>query len=150
MNEFNALLQELSEELDTPLIAEQQKLCTLNFNDRLEVSIQYDEADDTLLLGAMIIEISPGKFREKVLATALKANAVRPKAGFLGYSGKNNHLALFRKVPLHDLKGPTFVTLLDEFVEKAEGWKQAIEQGQPGPAFENNSPLSTKPPLTSL
>lgn len=128
MDRFTELLMELGSEVGQPLHPDKRGVCKLNVNDLFHVQIENDLRKDSLLIATFVGEIIPGKFRENILGEALKANQ-DVRAGILGYSGKNNQLALFKYLPLHQLHGKELLGFLNEFLDKAAGWRAALESG---------------------
>jgi hypothetical protein len=136
---FEELLKELGDALGVPLHPDKRRVCKLHINQELHVQIECDLAKGEVLLGCFACEIPPGKYRENILKEALKANHHFPRTAVLAYSAKNNQLALFHTLSLHQLSGKTLADQLERFVEMAHAWKISIEQGGAAPSFQPHS-----------
>ncbi len=128
MDRYTELLMELGSEIGQPLHPDKRGVCKLNVNDLFHVQIENDLQKEALLIATFIGEIIPGKFRENILREALKANQ-DVHLGILGYSGKNNQLALFSYLPVRAIHGKELLGFLNEFIEKASSWRTALESG---------------------
>ncbi|MBI3236722.1 MAG: CesT family type III secretion system chaperone [Chlamydiales bacterium] len=129
MDRFREILNDLGDLLGLPLYPDRLGACKLNMEDKCHVQIEYQPHKQRLLLACMICEIPPGKFREKVLKDALKANGFHSPE-VLCYSEKNNHLCLFEMVSLEYLNGQKLMDSINHFTEKAIAWRMGIETGR--------------------
>jgi hypothetical protein len=130
INRFDALLGELEAELGTPLYPDKIGACKLNVNEEFHVQLESDPHEENLLVATFICEIPPGKLRENILRDALKANFPFPQTGTLAYSDRNNQLTLFAYLPFAALTGRKLGEFLNLFLEKAKGWRTAVNTGQ--------------------
>ena len=126
---FSQLLQELSDELDTPLEPDVMNACTILFEDILPVQLELNEQNRSITLAAIVTEIPPGKFRETVLSAGLKANNLFPRTGSFAYRDTTNELILFQDIPLEDLDGKKIYDYLCIFVDTAMTWRKSIDTG---------------------
>jgi hypothetical protein len=126
---FSRLMQELSDELDTPLEPDVMNACTILFEDILPVQLELNEHKNTITLAAIIIEIPPGKFREMVLTAGLKANEQFPRYGTFAYRDTTNELILFHDIILEDIDGKKIADYLGIFVDTAMTWRKSIDSG---------------------
>lgn len=132
---FEQLLHELGPFFNLQLRSDRHSACTIRLHEALKVQIQLDFSQENLLILSEIIELPPGKFREKVLAEALKANGQPdPRIGVLCFVERDSALALYQSYPIELLKGDTLAGLMGPFLEMAESWRKAIENGQPAPS----------------
>ncbi len=132
---FEQLLQELGPFFNLQLRSDRHAACTVRIHEALKVQLQLDLTQENLLLFCEIIEVLPGKFREKVLLEALKANGLPdPRIGILCYVARNDFLALYQTYPVHLLNGESLIGLLGPFLEMAESWRKAIENGRAAPS----------------
>lgn len=130
MDRFEEILNDLGQLLGAALHPDRKGACKLNVNDVLHVQIEWQQQKDRLLLGCMICEIPPGKFRENILKDAMKSNSPYPAHGTLCYSEKNNKLCIFEFISLENLTGQKLLDHLQAFIAKAESWRIGVEQGQ--------------------
>lgn len=147
---FATLLHELSAVLDVPLHVDRNHACLFRVHEQLSVQIQLDATQERLWMASFICELPPGKFRENILAEALKANNLPdPRTGIFGYLAINNHLTLHQRYPLASLDGQKLSQLLAGFIDYADLWRDAIARGQPGPApiqsSKTTNPFGLKP-----
>lgn len=136
MDRFSEILYDLGKEIGVDLYPDENRICQLNFQDRLHIQLQYDEPSEKILIACFVCDVPPGKYREKLLKEALKSNALYPRLGTLGYSERNNKLTLFEYVHIPGLKGEKLFETLEAFIAKAVDWKEAVEGGKPLPTVE--------------
>lgn len=135
MDRFSQILYDLGKEMNTDLYPDQHRLCQLNWQDQLHIQLEYEEAKERLLIGTFLCDVPPGKFREKIFREALKSNAAFPRIGTLAYSDRNNKLTLFEYVYADNLRSDKLFQLLQQFINKAHQWKEAIEKNRPLPGI---------------
>lgn len=128
MNKFETLIQELGQVLGFTLQAEKGFLCKLILRGTIHVQLEFDEENDRIIIASLFAELPPGKFREDALMTALKTNFLDPSLGSFGYIDTPPTLVLQMYLPL-STSAALLGALLQQFVEKAITWKEAIEQG---------------------
>jgi len=136
---FAELIHELGQELDIELELDHLNVCSIVVDEQYTVQLEQDKYKEYLILGSAVLAISPGKFRENVLATALKANDIYPRPGTLAYRVASNELILFKKMHLEDLTAKQIVDELSLFLDMVETWKKAVDSG-------NIASLSTATP----
>lgn len=132
---FEILIQELSASLNVPLHVDRNRACALNIHRQFTVQLQLDSAQEKLIIAAFICELAPGKFRENVLAEALKANYLPdPRTGILGYLAPQNRLTLHQHYPFASMTAQDLAMIVAGFIDYAQLWKDAIDQGQISPS----------------
>jgi len=106
--------------------------CLLNIKDKLKVQLELDTNNQSVLIIASVLgELSPGKFREDILLSALKANAKPyPRIGNFAYSTKLNSLVLSSSLNIDHFKAENVLAVLTPFFHKAYAWKDAIDRGE--------------------
>ncbi len=129
---FTLLLKDLGSLLKIELVSDENNSCLLNIKDKLKVQLELDQNDqDILLIGSVLGELSPGKFREDILFSALKANAKPyPRIGNFAYSTKLNSLVLSSSLNIDHFTAENVLSVLTPFVHKAYAWKDAIDKGE--------------------
>ena len=141
---FETLIDQLGAILNIKLHVDHNHACALKIHQKLIIQLQMDTAQEKLLMASMICELPPGKFRENVLAEALKANNLPdPRTGTLGYLAINSHLTLHQSYPINSLDGAKLEMLLASFIDYAELWRVTIAKGQSSPSPISGS--STNP-----
>lgn len=134
INQFEELLQSLSQIFRLPLHIDRLNACSIQLHETLTIQLQLDVSQENLWIFCKLIEIPAGKFREIVLREALKANSLPdPRTGVFGYLASSNHLALFQKYPLTILNGERLAGFIGAFLELAALWQNAIQNGDPPP-----------------
>jgi hypothetical protein len=132
---FETLIQQLGESLGIKLQVDRNHACAIKIHQKLTVQLQIDTAQEKLLLASLVYELPPGKFRENVLAEALKANNLPdPRTGILGYLSHNNYLTLHQRYLFASLDGKSLAMIVAGFIDYADLWREAIEKGQTSPA----------------
>lgn len=140
---FESLIHQLGIALHTPLHVDHKHACTLQIHQKIRVQLQMDSAQEHVIALAFISELPPGKFRENVLAEALKANNLPdPRVGILGYLLTKNTLTLHQSYPIRSLDGHSLALFVAGLTDYAALWRDAIEHGQSSPA-----PIFLTPPL---
>lgn len=145
------VLQQLGEKLDLEIIPNLHGIARLMINEKLEVQFEVDVNGESLLIASFVSELPPGRFRERVLHDALKANhLIEENLGTLSYLGAENSLILTLNVPMHGLNGEDLYELLSIFVARATAWQSAIDNGHPSPPDTNEVPKGDGGLKTSL
>lgn len=144
---FANLLIELGNIFDCDLELDANQSCAILYDDRINIQLELNDYETDLIIGSSLFDIPPGRFREEVLKTALKANFIFPRVGTLGYSESFNQLALFELLPLDNLSGTDIADYLMKFVEEIDLWKKAIANGKAGPDRYLLTTTETKSPI---
>lgn len=132
---FAQLMQELGSILRLPLHPDKLGACSILIATDLIIQFQLDPSQENLFFFSKIMALPPGKFRENIFASALKANAqADPRAGILAYHAASDFLILFQKYPVFILNGERLAGLFGGFLEMVQSWQNAIRSGQSGPA----------------
>jgi hypothetical protein len=127
--QFALLMYELGQELDIDLEVDVMNACTILLEEKFRVQFEIDEYKNQLTMACIISVIPPGKFREKILATALKINGVYPRAGAFGYNEMANELILFYNFSLDELTGEKISNHMGIFLDISNQFKNAIDTG---------------------
>ncbi len=146
-NFYETLLNELSEALEIEkLTPDENNSCLIKFNNNLEIQIEQEKDEESLLISASLGEVPPGKYREDVFREALKANAAPyPRQGTFGYSLDTSQLILFKLMPYEELTGDKVAAYLTPFMEKAIEWKEMLEKGEVPHVILNHSAKESSP-----
>lgn len=125
---FGALLQELSHSLNIPnLQPDSNNSCLIRLESGLIIQIELDKGGQTLIIGADLGTVPPGKYRENLFREALKANDMpQPINGVLSFSKKSDHLVLFKRINIKDLNGERIAAEITPLAEKAFTWSEAL------------------------
>jgi hypothetical protein len=129
MNRFEELIAQLAKILNIHLEAEKGMLCKLNIDGKFSVHLQYEESDDLLMMGCMIVEVPPGKFKENVLREALKVNDLLPRLGNMCFSEKGNKLAIYTHISFEGLDAEKFNDMMHNFIDYCYRWYNAVTSG---------------------
>jgi hypothetical protein len=141
--ELERIIEILADELDTELNLDAGNLCNIMINDQIAVQLELDKTGENVMLGCMILEISPGKFRENVLKAALKANYVKEKGiGNFSYIPKSATLCLFEFLPLDYLTEESTFKFFTDFCNKALNWHENLQAGRIPTISSGGSPSS--------
>ncbi|MDX8431364.1 MAG: CesT family type III secretion system chaperone [Candidatus Algichlamydia australiensis] len=134
MDRFQTIIQELSQELATPLKATGDSTCAITFKNSLFTQIELSENQEKLVIICVIEKLPPGKYREQVLTAALQENALSsPLIGSLSFSRRSDELLLYASTPMAELNGKKLFEILLVLVDKAHRWQEAIQQNLPLP-----------------
>ena len=139
MDRFAQILYDLGKEIGIDLYPDPKRICQINFQDQIHIQLQYDEPKERLLIATFLCDVPPGKFREKLLKETLKSNGEYPRFGTFGYSERNNKLTLFEYVYPTHFSSEKLFKILEQFIEKALLWKEAIEKGRALPTLQGPS-----------
>lgn len=151
MQSFTDLMNDLGELLNTEIHPDLNLSCCLMINDSLKVQIEMSTTGEEILLASFVVELPPGRFREEVLRDALKANHQSDlNHGVLSYVKNHNALTLFQTIHAHGLSANDLYKYLSLFVERAKGWKDAINAGKTHPTDSGEVPQSREGQGSSL
>ncbi|HEU64899.1 MAG: hypothetical protein KR126chlam4_01139 [Candidatus Anoxychlamydiales bacterium] len=130
-SKFQELLLDLSEklELDLDLHVDKNRACSILFED-VEVQLELDGSSENLIVFTSIAEIPAGKYREKVLLDALKANNEFPYIAIFAYFEIDASLSMHNFLDFATLNADILSSYLATFVELAQKYKKAVERGQ--------------------
>lgn len=146
MEKYEQIMEELGDLLGVSLESEGTPMRRLAIQEKFILQFEPSRESDDLFIIAIISEIPPGKFREKVLKAALKENEnASYDQGIMGFIETQNLLSMHVKYPLRGAKAEKILELLPAFLEKAESWYDALQVGRAGP---NTSDIQSddKPP----
>jgi hypothetical protein len=142
IDRFEELIKELGMNINIPTLApDKHRICRLNINNILHIQIEPDQSRERVLLATFICDLPPGKFRERALKEALKANSDTLGSGYLGFCERTDQLALHLHLPLYNLTGEKLAGHLTKFIEKADSWRVAVETGSPLPSAPTPAPF---------
>ncbi|MCB1116766.1 MAG: CesT family type III secretion system chaperone [Chlamydiia bacterium] len=144
MDKFQELLWDLGELIELPLHVDKNHACNLLLDEKLEVQMQMDQHEENLLICAFLADVPPGRFRENVMKDALKVNADYHPFGTLAFYEKKNLLILQQHLPVEKLNGEKLSQVLEQFLEEAIEWQQAINSGSSAPTKYHS--VTGKPP----
>lgn len=134
MSRFETLLEELGAVFELKLHTDRKGACSIQVRPNLVVQLQPDPSQEALWIFTLVAETPAGKFREEIFKEALKANGLAgPRPGVFGYLQNTNQLTLSQKYPFDILNGERLSGLLGAFLELAEKWQEAIQQGRTSP-----------------
>ncbi len=133
MDRFAQILYDLGQELEIELFPDANRICQLNYKDNLHIQIHYDEPKEQIMIGTFLCDVPPGKYREKLLAATLASNHEYPRRGIFAYSERNNQLTFFTYAPTKGIRSDELSKQLNQFIETALLWKEAVENGKPLP-----------------
>ena len=154
MDRFQELLWDLGEIVNVPFHVDKHRACRILLEEKLAVHMEITQEGESLLIGALLGEIPPGRFRENGLNESLKVNAIPNPLGSFSYIEKTNTLVLQNFLALDTLNGEKLAQFLDDFIREAESWREAISQGHFAPhkylsAHSNHPPFYNIPPETT-
>lgn len=137
-DKFGSLLEELGQQIKTPLKPDKNNACLLKFKTGIQVQLELNERDETVIIVSDLGTLTFGRYRENVFKEALKANGLPPpRSGIFAYSKKNEVLVLCDQIPIDQLSGQKLADYLQLFTQKAELWKTSISRGEV-PSFMGN------------
>lgn len=138
-DKFTLLLEDLSKYLSLTLKPDAHHSCLLVIKNKVKVQLELDPTQNFLIIGSILAELPPGKFRENTLFAALKANAKPyPRLGNFAYSNKKNALVLFEKIEMDVFSIENILSMLIPFIKKAIHWKDALDNGHHAPMHEED------------
>lgn len=142
---FKEILTQLGIDLDLFLTPDDDRITSIQIDEKLLMQIELDESEQNILIGSFICDIPPGKFRENVFRNTLKANGQIPLSSTFAFNEPSSKLVLFQYLSLEKATMALLKKNLESFIEKAMNWKEAIESGMGAPAsFERE--IESKPP----
>ena len=126
MDPFEELLNNLSQQLGTPLAPDSHSSCLLSFDRGVKLQLELDKTGEYLIIGSFLGEVLPGKYREQLLIEALKSNHLR-QGGIFAFSLRKNGLVLFHKQLFASVEITALFALIQRLVERATLWQEAIK-----------------------
>ncbi|MEI8366608.1 MAG: CesT family type III secretion system chaperone [Parachlamydiaceae bacterium] len=128
---LGTLLQELGHALGIEnLHPDENNTCLIQLQNGQQIQIEMDKAGEFVLIGSVLGTVPPGRYRENLLKEALKANGMpHPIHGVLCFSTKTDHLIMFQKISLRDLRGEKIAAEITPFLDKAAIWWDAVKAG---------------------
>lgn len=147
IEQFNEILTQLGNDLDLNLSPENGKASTLKIDDMLLLQLEIDKTEENILIASSLFTLPPGKFRENVFQSTLKANGLLPPRFIFGFNEPSAELIFFQFLPLKNLTLKIVKKNLEEFIEEAMKWKEALEGGQSAPIDFIRSLEESKPSI---
>lgn len=146
MTPFEELIKGLALTFDPAISTEDGRTSRFRVNGKFSIQLELDPGLEKMMVGCMITEIPPGKYRENVLKEALKENnELPPRHGTLSYVERNNSLTLFDYLSIKTMTPEMMKIYLVLFIEKADAWFSAIQEGVLSPKKDVEKENS-KPP----
>lgn len=127
MQSMQNLLCEFGASVGIPSLAlDEDNRCNLVFDD-IAVSFELSKAEESFYLYSYLGD-APGENREKVYAMLLDANYIfrHTRGATLGMEDASKKIILIREYRLERMRLADFESLVEEFVNLAEYWKQKI------------------------
>jgi hypothetical protein len=129
MNKFETLILELGDVLAMTLEPQKGRLVSLSINGQMNLNIEFDEAKDMLLLGCLICDVPPGRYKELLFKETLRINGSYPRPGTFAYSERNNKLSLFTYLSFEKLTPEKLAEKIEAFLDVCDGWRRAADSG---------------------
>ena len=129
--ELNELMSAFAEKLGIEGIAVENGTCSLTIDD---IPMEFTESPDGLaVVGVAVIGEPPPDKREAFYEMLLEANTqlYGTKGIALGKSPDTGEIMLIGGLPFKGLELQEFCKDLDEFVSKAEEWRETVENFRP-------------------
>ena len=129
--ELNELMSAFAEKLGIEGIAVENGTCSLTIDD---IPMEFTESPDGLaVVGAAVIGEPPPDKREAFYEMLLQANTqlYGTQGIALGKSPDTGEIILIGGLPFKGLELQEFCKDLDEFVSKAEEWRETVENFRP-------------------
>lgn len=134
MRSYDALIHEMSELIDIPLSLGERGQVIIEVDGLLTVHIEHLVPSDEVRLAALLVTLPPDTVRERVLASALRANSLPAvQDGIFAFSSKRSALVIYKHYPVEPLDGDRLCDLLEKFILKGKEWVQALESGRTEP-----------------
>ncbi len=140
MKFFQELIWDLGELTKLPLHIDDHGACTLLIEELFPIQLDMDQAEENVVIIALLGEVPPGRFREELLKGALKANGSYQPWGTLSYSQKKDALILHAFLDATECRVQTLVDFLVPFIAHAESWQQALQSGTLPQNFASSEP----------
>ncbi len=125
---FNKLLKDLGNNVGLPeLSANSQGLCSLRFDDRLTIDLEYNEDREVFIISSLIGMIRPNQ-KEKFYSEFLEANLlwVGTSGATLGVDPETLTVFICYQEPLAGMEFSRFQNLIKEFSDAALFWNRRL------------------------
>ena len=129
--ELNELMSAFAEKLGIEGIAVENGTCSLTIDD---IPMEFTESPDGLaVVGAAVVGEPPPDKREAFYEMLLQANTqlYGTQGIALGESPDTGEIILIGGLPFKGLELQEFCKDLDEFINKAEEWRETVENFRP-------------------
>ncbi len=129
--ELNELMSSFAEKLGIEGIEVKDGICSMTIDD---IPMEFTESPGgEAVIGVAVIGEPPPEKREVFYEMLLEANTqlYGTKGIALSKMPDTGEIALIGGLPLKDLEVKEFCKSLDEFVSKAEEWREALENFRP-------------------
>ena len=130
MERFQQFLWDLGELIGLPLHIDKNHACKLLLEEKFTLQLEMSRDQESLLAIAIITELPPGAFLEKVLKETLKVNSIYHPFGIFGYIKKTNALTLHQYIDIEYKATDDVMKCLTLLAQEAENWRHAIEINQ--------------------
>ena len=143
---MQSMLAEFGASIGIPDLApDDEHRCDLMFDD-VAVSFELGVDDESVYIYALLGSVPQGD-AEGVYAELLHANHVFGGTGgaTLCVDPRTQGIVLLRAERLESLRPARFETLLEDFVNVAEGWMRRLESGEAGAAAARDGPDEPPP-----
>ena len=129
--ELNELMSSFAEKLGIEGIEVKDGICSMTIDD---IPMEFTESPDGLaVVGVAVIGEPPPEKREAFYEMLLEANTqlYGTKGIALGKSPDTGEIMLIGGLPFKGLELQEFCKALDEFINKAEEWRETVENFRP-------------------
>lgn len=128
-NQFEQILSDLSNFLNTPLKPDENNTCQIKFNNKIVVQLGVSQDTRDLIISSILGEIQESPYRNSIFEIALKINGASQIniTGYLGYGEVSQSLYLFDILRMDFLQGDSLSTYLNNFSSHANIWIDALE-----------------------
>jgi hypothetical protein len=126
---FEEIIFDLSKNLDVEMHLDTIGNVTLLIEDKIELTIEYDDTFEKLIIFAPLNELAAGKFRENVLTFALKENNTFDFQFTLGYIESESLLAISYVEDINKLKKEELYKILNNFIASSIFLYDSINSG---------------------
>jgi len=140
------LLQEIGAKLGIPNLSPDNKdTCLIKLKNNVPIQFELDSLGQFLIMGTVIGTVTTGRYRIDLFKAALRSNGGTPPLhGIFAFSKKTDHLILYERFHIQNLRGDQIADEIAIFSEKAKVWIEAVAHNDVPIVQDANAPAMSQ------
>lgn len=128
-NQFEQILSNLSNFLNTPLEPDENNICQIKFNNNVVTQLGTRQDNKDLVISSILGEIQETPYRNSIFEIALQVNGASQIniSGYVGYGEVSQQLYLFDLLRMDFIQEDFLGTYLTNFSSHALIWISSLE-----------------------
>lgn len=128
-NQFEQILSNLGNFLNTPLQPDENNVCQIKFNNNVVIQLGISRDNKDLVVSSVLGEVQETPYRNGIFEIALQVNGASQIniSGYVGYGEVSQQLYLFDLLRVDFIQGDFLGTYLTNFSSHALIWISSLE-----------------------